>query len=86
MEISEIKKMCLCCMHMSKEDEFCPVCGKPKKGVKSYGEALEPGTILNGKILIGNILGMGNFGITYIGIFPFGYGGACGRRFSSRKR
>jgi len=50
---------------MSKEDEFCPVCGKPKRGVKSYGEALEPGTILNGKILIGNILGMGNFGITY---------------------
>ena len=41
---------------MSKEDEFCPVCGKPKRGVKSYGEALEPGTILNGKILIGNIL------------------------------
>lgn len=67
MEISELRKMCLNCMHMSKEDEFCPVCGKPKRGVKSYGEALEPGTILNGKILIGNILGMGNFGITYIG-------------------
>lgn len=64
---SEIKKMCLCCMHMSKEDEFCPVCGKDKRGAKSYGRALEPGTILNGKILIGNILGMGNFGITYIG-------------------
>ena len=52
---------------MSKEDEFCPVCGKPKRGSKSFGRALEPGTILNGKILIGNILGMGNFGITYMG-------------------
>lgn len=67
MEISEIRKMCLNCMHMSKEDEFCPVCGKPKRGSKSFGRALEPGTILNGKILIGNILGMGNFGITYMG-------------------
>lgn len=66
MEASEIKKMCLSCMHMSKEDEFCPVCGKAKRGSKSYGRALEPGTILNGKILIGNILGMGNFGITYM--------------------
>ncbi|MCQ2518270.1 MAG: serine/threonine protein kinase [Lachnospiraceae bacterium] len=67
MEISEIGKMCLNCMHMSKEDEFCPVCGKPKRAGKSYGRALEPGTVLNGKILIGNILGMGNFGITYMG-------------------
>lgn len=67
MESAEIKKMCLNCMHMSKEDEFCPVCGKPKKGVKTFDRALEPGTILNGKILIGNILGMGNFGITYMG-------------------
>ena len=54
-------------MHMTKEDEFCPVCGKPKRGVKTYERALEPGTILNGKFLIGNILGMGNFGITYMG-------------------
>ena len=67
MEISEIKKMCLNCMHMTKEEDFCPVCGKPKKGVKTFGRALEPGTILNGKFLIGNILGMGSFGITYIG-------------------
>lgn len=67
MEISEIKKMCLSCMHMTKEEDFCPVCGKPKKGVKTFGRALEPGTILNGKFLIGNILGMGSFGITYIG-------------------
>ncbi len=67
METSDIKKMCLSCMHMGKEEEFCPVCGKDKKGSRSYGRALEPGTILNGKILIGNILGMGNFGITYMG-------------------
>ncbi|GEM_PF-1676796 len=67
MEYSELSKMCLNCMHMSKEDEFCPVCGKPKRVTRSYEKALEPGTILNNKILIGNILGMGNFGITYIG-------------------
>jgi len=47
MEMSEIRKLCMNCMHMSKEDEFCPVCGKAKKGLKSYGRALEPGTILN---------------------------------------
>lgn len=67
MEISEIRKMCLNCMHMTKEEDFCPVCGKPKRGVKTFGRALEPGTILNNKFLVGNILGMGNFGITYMG-------------------
>lgn len=67
MEYSEIQKMCLNCMNMSMEDDFCPVCGKPKRGSKSFGRALEPGTVLNGKILIGNILGMGNYGITYMG-------------------
>ena len=54
MEYSELSKMCLNCMHMSKEDEFCPVCGKPKRVTRSYEKALEPGTILNNKILIGH--------------------------------
>lgn len=66
MELSEIRKICLNCMNISEEEEVCPICGKPKRGTKSFGRALDPGTILNGKIIIGNILGMGSFGITYM--------------------
>lgn len=44
----------------------CPRCGyNPVSGGLEY--ALRPGTILNGKYLIGKVLGQGGFGITYIG-------------------
>lgn len=44
----------------------CPKCGYTPAGSKlSY--ALRPGTVLNGKYLVGKVLGQGGFGITYIG-------------------
>lgn len=45
----------------------CPHCGylHQKQAAQSY--ALQPGTILHGKYLIGSMLGQGGFGITYIG-------------------
>ena len=54
-------------MKISDEPYICPFCGHEKIGEKTWNKALTPGTILNNKILIGNILGKGGYGITYIG-------------------
>lgn len=67
MEYSDIGKICLRCMRMSDEPEICPHCGREKTGQRTWSKALAPGTVLNNKILIGNILGKGGYGITYIG-------------------
>lgn len=67
MELSEIGKICLRCMKISDDVGICPYCGREKTGQLTWSKALAPGTILNNKILIGNILGKGGYGITYIG-------------------
>lgn len=67
MELSEIGKICLRCMKISDDVGICPFCGREKAGQLTWSKALAPGTILNNKILIGNILGKGGYGITYIG-------------------
>ena len=54
-------------MRVSDDPEICPFCGREKRGQQTWSKALAPGTILNNKILIGNILGKGGYGITYIG-------------------
>ena len=43
----------------------CPHCGYTGRSQPDY--ALRQGTILNGKYLIGCVLGQGGFGITYVG-------------------
>lgn len=43
----------------------CPHCGYQPGEAPGY--ALAPGTILNGKYLVGKLLGQGGFGLTYIG-------------------
>ena len=48
-------------------ETVCPECGRPYGSVKAESFALKPGTILDGKYLVGEILGQGGFGITYIG-------------------
>lgn len=45
----------------------CPHCGYLHRKQPAHGYALQPGTILHGKYLIGSMLGQGGFGITYIG-------------------
>lgn len=54
-------------MKTSDDVGICPHCGREKAGQLTWSKALAPGTILNNKILIGNILGKGGYGITYIG-------------------
>ena len=62
------KKLCLGCM-TEYDDNFtiCPYCGyvEGAGAVESYH--LAPGTILQGKYVVGRSIGHGGFGVTYIG-------------------
>lgn len=49
-------------------EDFCPFCGADTKTVSKNERILLPGTILNGKYLIGQAIGEGGFGITYRGM------------------
>ena len=48
-------------------ETFCSECGRPYGSVETEPFALKPGTIMDGKYLVGEMLGQGGFGITYIG-------------------
>lgn len=45
----------------------CPDCGYTPETIKLPDYVLRQGTILNGKYLVGKVLGQGGFGITYVG-------------------
>lgn len=45
----------------------CPFCGFDAKKSPQPAEAMPRNTVLNGKYLVGDVLGRGGFGITYIG-------------------
>lgn len=56
---------CYSCMNEI-DGGYCPYC-KKENVADSVAYRLKPGTILNKKILVGNCIGEGGFGITYIG-------------------
>lgn len=59
---------CLKCMTPLPEGiQTCPVCGRVYGNWAWESIALRPGTILDGKYLVGEMLGRGGFGITYLG-------------------
>ncbi len=60
-------KYCNHCMAQMNEENFCPVCGKKSQAENVPVHHLLPGTILNNKFYVGEALGEGGFGITYIG-------------------
>ena len=53
-------------MNETDEGAFCQHCGRPLE-TQAAAHHLTPGTLLNGKYVIGNFIGEGGFGITYIG-------------------
>lgn len=60
------EKHCLNCMkELPNVDEPCPYCGFNNHTYKPAGHHLQPYTILNGRYLIGCVIGEGGFGITY---------------------
>ena len=61
-------RRCMKCMHpLAAGETVCPECGRAYGSVNAESFALKPGTILEGKYLVGEMLGQGGFGITYIG-------------------
>lgn len=65
-----LNNYCLRCMRRRRRDEdVCPVCGCQAGQEKWSDFALRPGTQLHdGKYLVGETLGQGGFGITYVGL------------------
>lgn len=49
------------------ETDICPYCGFENAKYQAPSYALQPGSILHGKYLVGRVLGQGGFGITYVG-------------------
>lgn len=61
-----MKKYCYTCMEEIRQGNYCMTCMKENQPDR-FGHHIKPGTILNGRYLVGNCLGEGGFGITYIG-------------------
>lgn len=60
-------KYCYRCMQeLETEEAFCPACGQ-NRSEEVPSHHLAPGTVLNGKFMVGYAIGEGGFGITYIG-------------------
>ncbi|GEM_PF-3323757 len=66
--MEEVLKLCPGCMREGRgENGVCKLCGF-EEGQYTNETALPLGTMLNGKYVIGKVLGQGGFGITYIGL------------------
>ena len=66
-----MKTMCYRCMSNTGENGFCTVCGAPIRTQRDIGDdyLLPLGTRLDeGKIIVGEKLGRGGFGITYVAL------------------
>lgn len=62
-------KYCYFCMKQMEQDRLvCPHCNKDEKDYNENLRHIKPGSILDGKYLIGHVLGEGGFGITYVGL------------------
>ncbi|MBQ3583205.1 MAG: protein kinase, partial [Lachnospiraceae bacterium] len=60
--------LCPGCMAVLDEPDLpCPLCGFDKSTYSPSPRSLRPFTKLNGKYLVGKVIGEGGFGITYIG-------------------
>ena len=58
---------CMKCMLPTEGTAMCPHCGYVAGEQPPAPHVLRPGTILDGRYLLGEPLGQGGFGITYIG-------------------
>jgi len=63
-------KMQICpnCFFAPYDGGRCPQCGYSATDTHLTGVALPPGTVLNERYLLGRVLGLGGFGITYLAL------------------
>ena len=65
----DINHLCPNCMRETRGNEDrCGLCGYDLHSKPDNVHALQPYSILQGKYLVGNVIGEGGFGITYIGL------------------
>ena len=62
----DINRICFGCFKEKEPNEKCPYCGFDETAEQPY-LALPLGAILNGRYILGKVLGVGGFGITYLG-------------------
>ena len=55
-----------CMQALGQGEDVCPYCGFDVSGYEEKPNCLRPFTVLQGKYMIGRVIGMGGFGITYI--------------------
>ena len=67
MSITNPNHLCINCMREKPTASVCPFCGFDEAQYEPSPHHLPSRSILNGKYLIGRVLGEGGFGITYIG-------------------
>ena len=60
------KRICYGCFQEKEPGSVCPHCGFHENEEQPY-LALPLGTLLNGRYMLGKVLGIGGFGITYLG-------------------
>lgn len=60
------ERICFGCFQEKELGGYCPHCGFGENEEQPY-LALPPGTLLNGRYMLGKVLGVGGFGITYLG-------------------
>ena len=64
----DFKRLCLKCLTEAVQSGRCQRCGAPVGFAQEPSFALIPGTIIDGRYLVGGVLGFGGFGITYLGL------------------
>lgn len=60
-----VNDICLNCFKSRNNYDVCPHCGYVNGTPPEQEFHLHPGTVLNGRYLIGTVLGFGGFGVTY---------------------
>lgn len=62
------EKLCMGCMETySDQYDICPYCGYVDGTAPKEAYHLIPGTVIEGRYIVGKVIGNGGFGITYIG-------------------
>ena len=65
------EKFCLGCMEkINDKYDVCPYCGYVDGTPAKEAYHMQPGSVLQGRYIVGRVIGYGGFGVTYIGYDP----------------